>query len=298
MRLPPLNALKAFEAAARHGSFARAAEELHVSPGAISRHVKLLEEHFGVALFERLAQGLKPTDVARDLLPKITASFELIAQAAAGIASPKPELKVMCSPTLANRWLIPRLPHFAEAMPQITVSVSVFLSNVEEFMESGLDCAIATFYRPQWPDTLKVQRVKEEELTPFAAPALQHRLGPLSAPADLKSQTLLHIAACRYDWPNWLAANSCMDVVDYDKGPTFETGELAIRAAVEGLGVVLMDRFLLESEKHAGRLVDLFPTSTFVDNGYFFFCRRERWQEPGIAAFRRWLGVELDAHAT
>ena len=85
MRLPPLNALKAFEAAARHGSFARAAEELHVSAGAISRHVKLLEEHFGVALFERLAQGLKPTDAAKDLLPKITASFEQIAQAAADI---------------------------------------------------------------------------------------------------------------------------------------------------------------------------------------------------------------------
>ena len=225
MRLPPLNALKAFEAAARHGSFARAAEELHVSAGAISRHVKLLEEHFGVALFERLAQGLKPTDAAKDLLPKITASFEQIAQAAADITRPKAEIKMMCSPTLASRWLIPRLPRFSEAVPETTVSVGLLLSDVEEFMASDLDCAVATFHSPQWPDRLKVQRIKGEELTPHAAPALQDRRDLLRTPADLKTRTLLHIAACPDDWPNWFAANGCMDVVDLDKGPRFETGE-------------------------------------------------------------------------
>ncbi len=294
MKLPPLNALRAFEAAARHSSFVRASAELHVSPGAISRHVKLLEEYFGVLLFQRLPQGLKLTDVGKNLLPKITSSFELIAQAAADIPSSKLELKVMCSPTLANRWFTPRLQRLANAMAQTTISVSVFLSNIDEFIQSDLDCAIATFHNPQWPDDLRVQRVKEEQLTPLAAPSLVHGTQPLLTPKDLKFQTLLHVAACQQDWPSWLSANDSLGDFDHEKGPIFETGELAIRAAVEGLGVTLMDRFLVENELQTGQLVDLFPQSPFLNNGYYFFCKHARWDEPKIAQFRGWLDTELE----
>jgi LysR family glycine cleavage system transcriptional activator len=298
VRLPPLNALRAFEAAARHGSFTRAAEELNVSAGAVSRHVKILEAYFGVALFERLAQGLKSTEAANELLPKVTASFEAIARAAAEVGGPEPVItepvvKVIASPTFANRCLVPRLPAFKERRPETVVSVSVLISDIEEFVAGDHDCGMATFHAPEWPAEMRVERIRGEALTPFCAPSLLAGRKADPTPEDLTSLPLLHIAACRTDWPNWLALNGCSKRVALGAGPTLETGELAIRAAVEGLGVIVMDRYLVERELLSGQLVDLFPMSRPVDNGYFFFCRRERWDEAEIAAIRDWFRSEF-----
>jgi LysR family glycine cleavage system transcriptional activator len=293
MRLPPLNALRAFEAAARLGGFARAGEEMHVSPGAVSRHGKLLEAYFGTPLFVRLAQGLKPTEAAMALLPRITAAFETIAAAAAEVPGAAGRLNVIASPTFASRLLVPRLPGFTDPRPEVSVSVGVLLSDLAEFDLADHDCAIATFHAPVWPEGLRVARIRGEALTPLCAPAL---LGAREAPPrleDLGDQTLLHIAACVSDWPNWLELNGLADAVDPSRGPTFETGELAVRAAVEGLGVVVMDRFLVRRELAAGELIDLFPESEPVDNGYFFICAEKRWDEPVIAAFREWVLTEF-----
>lgn len=288
MRLPPLNALRAFESAARLGGFSRAGEELNVSPGAISRHVKLLETHFGVQLFERLAHGLKPTDAALALLPSVTAAFEIIAKAASELPGAASSLRIIASPTFANRMLVPRLTGFAEQWPRITVSVSVLLTDIAEFDFTTHDCAIATFHAPVWPKDVRVQRIKAEELTPLCAPDLIGAGNCPPPPADLCNQTLLRISACTWDWPNWLERNNLGGVVDPSRGPSFETGELAIRAAVEGLGVVIMDRFLVRGELERGELIDMFPESVAVDNGYFFVCAEKRWDEPAIAAFREW----------
>ena len=293
MRLPPLNALRAFESAARLGGFTRAGEELNVSPGAISRHVKLLEAYFGVQLFERLAHGLRPTEAALALLPRITAAFEIIARAASELPGAASTLRIIASPTFANRLLVPRLTDFAEKWPGITVSVSVLLSDIAEFDFTTHDCAIATFHAPVWSKEVRVQRIKAEELTPLCAPGL---IGPGDCPplpADLRHQTLLRISACTWDWPNWLERNNLGGVVDPSRGPSFETGELAIRAAVEGLGVVVMDRFLVRRELECGELIDMFPQSVAVDNGYFFVCAEKRWDEPAISAFRDWALVEF-----
>ena len=126
MRLPPLNALRAFEAAARHESFVGAAAELHVSQGAISRHVKLLEARLGVALFHRRAQGIELTGAGRTLLPELTASFERMARALGRLTQADREIRVIAAPTFAMRWLVPRLRHFRDLHPELRVSVGIF----------------------------------------------------------------------------------------------------------------------------------------------------------------------------
>jgi DNA-binding transcriptional LysR family regulator len=293
MRLPPLNALKAFEAAARLGGFARAAEELHVSPGAVSRHVKLLEAHLGVPLFVRQAQGLKATATALALLPKITAAFEMIATAAAAASEMSGGLTVIASPTFANRLLVPRLPGFTKMWPEVDISVGLLLSDLSAFDPRIHDCAIATIHSPVWPDGVKGERIRAEELTPLCAPSLLgSRTAPLR-PEDLRDHTLLHISACAQDWPDWLARNGLSGVIDPSRGPTFETGELAIRAAVQGLGVLMMDRFLVQRELCDAELVDLFPQAEAIDNGYFFICAEQRWDAPMMVSFRGWVAAEL-----
>ena len=293
MRLPPLNALRAFEAAARLGGFARAGEELNVSPGAVSRHVKLLEAHFGTPLFVRLAHGLRPTEAALALLPKVSAAFEMIATAASEMPGPAGSLKVMASPTFANRLLVPSLPRFTNLRPEVSVSVALLLSDLEAFDPARHDCAIATLHDPTWPAKLSAIRVRSEALTPLCAPSLLAAIDEPLRPEALGEQTLLQIAACPEDWPEWFARNGVSAARPVDRGPSFETGELAIRAAVEGLGIVIMDRFLVQRELEVGELIDLFPDGEAVDNGYYFLCAGSRWEEPRIARFRDWIVSEF-----
>jgi LysR family glycine cleavage system transcriptional activator len=291
MRLPPLNALRAFEAAVRHGSFTRAAKELHFSPGAISHYAKLLEAHFGTPQFERLAQGLRPTQAALALQPQISAAFEMTLSAAAEVPRSARNLNVVASPTFANRLLVSRLPRFAEQRPEITVSVSLMLSDPWGFDPGTHDCVVAIFHTTQWPKGLKAARVRSEALTPLCAPSL---IGKRKVRReDLRNVTLLQISACGQDWSNWLALNNLSGFFDLSGGPIFETGELAIRAAVEGLGVVLMDRFLVQRKLRDGDLIDLFPDSPPLDNGYYFLCAEARLQDPVITAFRDWVFNDL-----
>jgi LysR family glycine cleavage system transcriptional activator len=296
MRLPPLNALRAFEAAARHASFARAAEELHVSQGAISRHVKLLEAYFGVQLFRRLARGVAPTDAAVTLLPKISASFELIEKAALEIADVSSEIKVICSPTFAYRWLIPRLPDFQAVAPSKTVSVGILRSSYEEFYKGAYDIGIACFESAvEWPDDLHAEWAVPEEMTALCAPALMRGANAPKTPADLRHHLLLHAVLGRHDWRRWLEAVGAADVVDYRRGQSYETGEMAIRAAAEGLGVAMMDRRLVKEELASGALVTPFDHIMTEDTGYYLFFERKRSDDPAIVAFRDWFLREAGA---
>lgn len=293
MRLPPLNALKAFEAAARHGSFARAAQEMHVSPGAVSRHVKLLEQHFGEPLFRRLAQGLELTEAATTLLPRISAAFADIAKAAAEVAKHDNRLRIIASPTLAGRWLIPRLQEFRKLAPDVTVSLAMMHAGLQEFHDADHDVGIGTFHRDDKNTAgLRIEFVKSEELTPLCAPNLLDEGTPLRSPDDLANYTLISIVACPQDWPAWLAENGSTSITSLRGGPVYDTGELAIRAAVEGLGIVLMDRLLVSAELTSGTLVAPLPDTTPIENGYFFFCDPQRWDNPLIRRFRAWLKAE------
>lgn len=243
--------------------------------------------------FRRLPQGVRATTAAEQLLPKLTAALTLIEQATATISAAPTLLRVLASPTFANRWLVPRLPSFAKVAPDWPVSVDIFRMSWREFGEGEHNVGVATFYMPaDWPVALRVHRFWREELTPLCAPSLLRRGPPLREPADLGNHTLLRIAACHQDWRTWLATNGARGDIGHERGPSFGNGDLAIRAAVEGIGVALMDRLLVTDELSSGALVEPFPHATPIDNGYHFFCARRRWDEPAIAAFRDWLFAE------
>lgn len=288
-RLPPLNALRAFEAAARHLSFTRAAEELHVTQGAVSRHIKLLEAHFGVPLFRRLHRGLELTERGRDLLPAISDAFERIARAAARLAGEDRDLRLNVPPSFAIRWLIPRLPRFRAQQPDIRVRLTTDLAHDEFYrgdFDAGIDCADPT----RWPD-LHLTLVSDERLTPVCAPALIAGDPPLESPGDLAGHTLLHPTPDHRDWRKWLAAAGVGEV-DPEQGQTFSTEDMAVRAAAGGHGVAIGDLTLIAEELAAGQLVAPFDLVLSGDSGYYFLCSPARAAEPKIALFRDWLLAE------
>lgn len=296
MRLPPLNALRVFEAAARHESFARAAQELHVSQGAVSRHVKLLEARLGVALFRRHPQGLELTVPGRTLQPELTAALERMARAVSRVASAEREIRVIAAPTFAMRWLVPRLPRFRDRYPELRVSVSIFRQDFDEMREGGYDVGIndmgGVFAPPPGIDTL---RLRPEALTPICAPALLAQPGaPLAVPADLARHTLLHASADHVDWRRWAAFAGLADL-DVEGGLVFTTMEMALGAAIGGLGVTVGDLYLAQDELASGSIVAPFDLVLSEGTGYFLLLEPGRRHEPRIRQFCEWLLEESAA---
>ncbi|WP_207483190.1 LysR substrate-binding domain-containing protein [Arenibaculum pallidiluteum] len=292
MRLPSLNALHAFEAAARHQSFARAAEELHVTQGAVSRHVKLLEEELGVALFRRRPQGIELTPQGRALLPELTASFERIVRATQQVADPGRELRVACQPTLASRWLVRRLAAFRTIRPQTQVTLGL-MCDYGDFRLGGYDLGISYHEMERnRPADLESVLLRREMLAPVCAPDLLKGSVPLRGPADLAAHELLHPTRDRADWRFWLATAG-MTGIDVRSGQVFQTLEMATSAAVAGLGVAIMDLLLVHEELTSGRLVVPFGPVVTEGTGYYLFAERGRFGEPKIAAFRDWLLAEI-----
>jgi LysR family glycine cleavage system transcriptional activator len=295
MRLPPLNALRAFEAAARHGSFAHAARELHVTQGAVSRHVKLLEEHLDLVLFRRLPRGLELTAAGHRLLPKLSASFDMIREAASDAAGASRELKLIAPATLTHRWLMPRLARFKSLHPEIQISVGLLRSSWDEFYKGGFDLAISCPSDEAIPPELERILIRQERLTPVCAPSLLRNDLPLREPRDLKRHVLLHPSLDLYDWRKWLARAGLSGEIDCRKGQFYETMEMAIQAAVGGLGVAIADLYLVGDELAARLLVAPFDVVTGDGAGYFILGRRGRFADPTIAAFRDWLMSEAKA---
>lgn len=287
MRLPPLNALRAFEAAARHGSFTRAAEELHVSQGAISRHVKLLEEHLQEPLFRRLPRGLELTPAAHKLLPKVTLAFSMIAAAARDVTHSTHEIKVIAANTLANCWLIPRLAKFKRLYPDLQVSVGIFRSSYDEFYRGNYDVGIVCYETErERPADMESVLIRKERLTAVCAPALLKGEAPLQEPLDLKAHTLLHPDPDPYDWRRCLKQAGLAEKIDCRQGQTYAHMEMAVRAAVQGLGVAIADLHLVREEIESGALIAPFDIVVSESTGYFLVCERDRLDEPGIAALR------------
>ena len=292
MRMPPLNALRAFEAAGRYENFSRAAEELHVTQGAVSRHVKLLEQHLGIDLFRRRPQGLELTARGRALLPELSASFERITQAAKAVTNQDGEIRILCAPTFATRWLIPRLLDFQERYPDFRASVGLFLASYDEFYKGSFDVGIDCFeFASLRPTDLEGVLIRREALTPVCAPRLLDGDPPLAQPSDLARHVLLHPYMDRQDWRKWLRAAGLAEV-DIESGQTFETLEMAARAAVGGLGIAMGDLLLVQDDLESGQLVAPFDLVVSEDTGYYLFCPRGRFKEPKIAAFRDWIIAE------
>ena len=290
--IPPLNPLRAFEVAARHLSFTRAAEELFVTPSAVSHQVKTLEENLGVQLFIREAKTLVLTPAGTAYLPGVQMAFKQLADATHRLHSKdRPALKVNMPPTFAVKWLIPRMDRFMQAHPDIDLKVSTSNHRID-FERDDFDLAIR-YGRGDYPG-LYSRLCLPVEVMPVCSPALLQGSAPLEVPSDLKHHTLLHddstyTDVSNPDWAMWLEHAGATDV-DASRGPSFWPSHLVINAAISGLGVALVKKNWIEQDLAEGRLVRLFESIRLpVAFSYFIVFPRERLDDPRIRGFADWI---------
>ena len=291
-RLPPLNALRAFEAAARHLSFTRAADELGVTQAAVSHQVKALEERLEVRLFERHGRGLWLTEEGEIYLPFLRQAFDLIGDGTDLIRSHDAHgpLSVTMLPTFAVRWFIPRLSSFQKRHPDIEVRIATSERNVD-FAREDVDCGIR-YGKGEWPG-LEAVKLFEDRYVAVCSPELLNGPIPLRKPEDLKRHTLIHDQEDE-DWRFWLTALHIKGV-DTSKGLTFDNHELVIEAAAAGLGVALASRIVMQDDLDDGRLVMPFGDLTDENLSHWLVYPRGSQKKPKVAAFRAWLLEEAAA---
>ena len=287
-RLPPLNALRAFEAAARHSGFVGASEELNVTRGAISRHVKLLEEHLGVQLFERLAQGVRLTPAGTAFLPAVSEAFGLIGRAAADVSADANELRIVCPPGTSIRWLLPKLESFREAHPEFTLRLTTDFYPDGGFDPINTDIGFSISNLPNRSHDIEVQTLFPILLTPACTPDYLRRKS-LTSPEALSQCDLLHETRLHSDWRTWVDAFQNIGI-DPARGQEFPNIDIATKAAVMGIGVVMADLVLCRDELQAGTLVTPFPdmVCNSPDGGICIVAARHKWHAPKVAAFRSW----------
>jgi LysR family glycine cleavage system transcriptional activator len=303
-RLPPLNALRVFEAAARHLSFKEAAAELHITQAAVSHQVKSLEEYLGVQLFRRSARGVTLTDAARACLPRLREGFDALAAAVEMIRSrgAESELVITAPPVFTARWLMPRLADFSKREPKI--ELRVFASS--KMVDAGaLDSSALVGDLDLRTESSEVQihlgagrypghradRLFGVAIAAVASPDLQPAL---AAPADLAAHTLLHddameIVAGGNAWRKWLEAAGVAERIDPERGPHFSSNILSLEAASQKLGVALALRPLVDADIASGRLAAPFDIEVKPGSAYYLVCPEVIADRPAVAAFRKWL---------
>lgn len=293
-RLPPLNALRAFEAAARHLSFTRAASELHVTPAAISHQVKGLEDWFGVKLFQRRNREILMTESGQLLLPGVRDGLDQLEAASQRIVTRGDgnELRLTCMPSFAAKWLVPRLSRFRARHPEIDVLLSTEDRMVDLDVEP-FDLGIRSG-RGHYPG-LTVYRLFDDAVFPVCSPELLRGDKPLRTPSDLVHHSLLH-DDYPVGWLEWLAAAG-VDNVDHHRGPMFDNSAMMLQAAAEGMGVALARHALAYADLLAGRLVRPFPITLTSDYAYFLVHVPRVADRPKIVAFRTWLIEEAEAYS-
>jgi LysR family glycine cleavage system transcriptional activator len=293
LSVPSLSALAAFEAAARHGSFTRAAEELNLTQGAVSRQVAHLEKLLGVGLFQRVRQRVSLTPAGSAYAAEIRDGLSRLAAAtvsAMAFRGAGGVLNLAILPTFGTRWLIPRLPRFTEAHPGITINFATKLVPFD-FGREQLDAAIH-FGDPVWPGA-RLHRLMGEEIVPVAAPSLVARLG-LKEPADMLRGSLLQQSTRPRAWANWLEQQG-LPPQRALMGPRFEQFAMVSQAAVAGLGLAIVPRFLIEEELRSGSLVIPFDRPVTGSEGYYLVYPETRAELPAVIAFRDWLLGECAA---
>ena len=299
-RLPPLNALRAFEAAARHLSFTKAAEELSVTPAAISHQIKALEAQLGVALFHRLTRALRLTDAGQAAFPKLGEGFDRLAEAAELLRAHRsdPTLGVSVPPSFGAKWLVPRLESLHAAHPDLEVRIDA-TDRLTDFASDRVDVALR-YGSGHYPGH-RVDRLFGGEMVPVCSPQLAEGAHPLRVPGDLRHHTLLHMDWARGDetepsWRMWLLAAGVTGV-DPTRGPRFSMDTLVLQAAIEGQGVALASHVIAAHDLAAGRLVVPFDVSVCdpLDFAYFVVSPERTAEIPKIAAFRAWVLAEAAA---
>ncbi|WP_035691079.1 transcriptional regulator GcvA [Azospirillum halopraeferens] len=289
-RLPSLNALRAFEAAARHGSFTGAAAELNVTQAAVSRMVRLLEEWLGAPLFERRANALALTDRGRALQPGLSDAFDTLARSVEAVMAMRggPVLTIGVGATFAVRWLIPRLAVFHAEHPEVEVRIAT--GGAGQPIRDDWTCAVL-LGDGHWPG-YEVERLFTATMVPVCAPALARTL---RRPEDLREATLLSVSHWADDWPRWFAAAGLPPPTA--KGLSFGSYAMALQAAIDGVGVAPGAEPYIADDLAAGRLVIPVPQAVPMGRSWYLVYRPSRRESPGFAGFRAWLRTIVQAQA-
>jgi len=296
-RLPPLIAVRYFEAAARHLSFTKAAQELHVTHSAISHQIKALEEWLGVPLFRRLNRSLMLTEAGQAYSRPVREALEKLGEASRALRSREQtgSLTVSVMPSFAAKFLVPRLGGFRRAHPDIDVRISAS-ERLVDFAREDVDVGIR-YGRGNWPG-LRVDRLVRVNIFPVCSPQLRAGPPPIVAPADLLQHTLMHDS----DWPEsmWARWLSIAGVKAEQLKPSlsFNYSSLMIQAAIDGLGVALAEEALVRDDLASGRLVKPFEIDMPSDYAHYVVTPEAAADRPKIRAFREWLLAEIAASET
>ena len=296
-RLPSLNGLRAFEAAARHLSFTVAASELNVTQTAISHQIRRLEQELGIRLFVRRNRALALTPEARDYLPGVRTAFNDLRLATDRLLRRDNDhvLTVSTLASLAAKWLLPRLSAFQEAHPGIDVRITTSTSLVE-FKNDDVDAAIR-YGRGQWPG-LRADWLMADRLSPVCSPALLTGNRPLRCPEDLADHVLLHTSGgTSDDWRLWLTAAGMPAQLSKHPGLTFDLTFMTVQAAIDGIGVAIGRTSYVEADIAKGRLVVPFKITLPADAGFYLVSPEARADSPKLSAFRQWLIASIQGSA-
>ena len=293
-RLPPLNAMRAFEAAARHGAIARAAEELAVTPSAVSEQVRLLEARLGVKLFHRRAQGVALTSEGAALLPGLTDAFDRLAAVSDSLGERRRRTRVALSllPSLAAAWLVPRLPQLRVDLPGIELHVRAE-RQIVDFAREDVDVAIR-FGAGPFRD-LVAQRLMGESVFPVCSPALAHGPRPLRGFADLQRHTLLHdIDAPRQPWLSWQAwfARAGLAPSAASSGLFFNDSMVILSAAIDGQGIALGRGPMVHEHLARGRLVRVLEQEWPAEWSYWAVAPQGHMRRPAVRDLVEWLKAQ------
>jgi LysR family glycine cleavage system transcriptional activator len=294
--LPPLNGLRAFEAAARHMSFTDAAEELSVTQAAISHQVRGLEQRLGLKLFVRRNRSLLLSEAGQAYLPSVRSAFDQLNEATEKLLQKDRggHLTVTTTSSFAVKWLVPRLGGFQRTNPEIDVRVHTGTPLVD-FSREDVDIGIR-YGRGQWPN-LMAEWLVAEDVMPVCAPSLVKGPNGLRKPSDLRRFTLLHTSTYPDDWQVWLTAAGVKGV-DASRGVSFDFALAAYQAAMDGLGVALGRNPLVEPDLKAGRLVVPFEFKRSSEFAYYLVYPPEAIRRRKIKAFRDWIVSLAEARAS
>ena len=289
-KLPPLNAVRAFEAAGRYLSFTDAAEELLVTQSAVSRHVGALEDWLGVKLFFRRQRGIELTARGEAYFRALSSSLDQIDHATRRVRDNADEtlLRLKLPPTFAIRWLAPRLARFKALHPKIEMQITTS-HNPGDFEREDVDVFVHSEFGA--PSGEGYRRLFGEVLMPVCSPRLLQNGLPLREPADLARHVLLSSTNRPRDWPLWLAGAGAPSLEMHDT-ITFDNAALAYQAAIDALGVVIAQRALIAEDLAAGRLVAPLPQQVSTQGAYYLAFHPNRPKAPRVAAFEAWLLAE------
>ncbi|MBJ7538868.1 transcriptional regulator GcvA [Marinomonas sp. C1424] len=286
-RLPPLNSLKCFESAARHSSFNKAANELSVTPSAISHQIKGLESFLGIELFRRTKRKVILTEAGEAYLKPIKSIFEQLDAATSELKSKQKvgSLRLAVAPAFLTRWLMPRMERFQDRYPDIQIEISS-LTGLVDFAAGDIDMAVY-FGSGDW-EGVEAHYLRPARLAPVCNPRLIKPNQPINKPEDMSFYPLLHVTKRKDEWHDWLQQHD-LDPKVFRRGLMFSSGSLTAGAAAQGLGISLSDPELVMPEIESGTLKVLFDQHLITDRSFYLVYEKRRSVTPAMLAFKEWI---------